>query len=41
MNQFEMIYLEELIFPNHNYRKFAKIWSFQFVEQEAFHFNEE
>jgi IS5 family transposase len=33
MNQIEMICLEDLVSPTHNYRKFAKIWSFQFVEK--------
>jgi len=34
MNQIEMICLEDLVSPKHNYRKFAKIWSFQFVEKK-------
>src|SRR3990167_1152942 len=34
MNQFEMICLEDLVSPKHNYRKFTKIWSFQFVEKK-------
>ena len=31
MQQVEMIWLEDLVPENHNYRKFAKIWSFRFV----------
>jgi len=34
MNQIEMISLENLIPQSHNYRKFVKIWSFQYVEKE-------
>ncbi len=34
MNQVEMICLEDLVSKTHNYRKFAKIWSFQFVEKK-------
>jgi len=34
MNQIEMICLEDLVSPKHNYRKFIKIWSFEFVEKE-------
>ena len=34
MNQVEMICLEDLVSKNHNYRRFAKIWSFQFVEKQ-------
>ena len=33
MQQFEMICLEDLVPENHNYRKFAKIWSFKSVEE--------
>jgi transposase, IS5 family len=29
-----MICLEDLVSKNHNYRKFIKIWSFQFVEKK-------
>ena len=32
MQQVEMICLEDLVPENHNYRKFAKIWSFKSVE---------
>lgn len=31
-HQFEMICLEDLVPTNHNYRKFAKVWSFKSVE---------
>ena len=34
MNQVEMISLEDLVSKSHNYRKFANIWSFQFVEKK-------
>lgn len=34
MQQVEMICLEDLVSKNHNYRKFAKIWSFKFVEKK-------
>ena len=34
MQQIEMICLEDLVPENHNYRKFAKIWSFKFVEKK-------
>ncbi len=34
MSQVEMICLEDLVSKSHNYRKFAKIWSFQFVEKK-------
>ena len=34
MQQVEMICLEDLVSKNHNYRKFAEIWSFQFVEKK-------
>lgn len=34
MNQVEMICLEDLVSKNHSYRKFAKIWSFQYVEKK-------
>lgn len=34
MQQVEMISLEDLIPENHNYRKFAKIWSFDYVEKQ-------
>ena len=33
MQQVEMICLEDLIPPNHNYRKFIKIWSFKNAEK--------
>ena len=33
MQQGEMIWLEDLVPENHNYRKFAKIWSFKSVEK--------
>lgn len=33
MHQVEMICLEDLVPENHNYRKFAKIWSFKSVEK--------
>jgi IS5 family transposase len=33
MQQVEMICLEDLVPENHSYRKFAKIWSFKFVEK--------
>ena len=33
MQQVEMICLEDLVPESHNYRKFAKIWSFSFVEK--------
>lgn len=33
MQQIEMICLEELVPENHNYRKFAKLWSFKSVEK--------
>ena len=33
MLQMEMICLDELVPGNHNYRKFANIWSFQKVEK--------
>ena len=33
MQQVEMICLEDLVPENHNYRKFAKIWSFKSVEK--------
>lgn len=33
MQQIEMICLDDLVPENHNYRKFAKIWSFISVEQ--------
>ncbi len=33
MQQVEMICLEDLVPKSHNYRKFAKIWSFSFVEK--------
>lgn len=32
MNQYEMICLEDLVAKDHNYRKFAQIWSFKSVE---------
>lgn len=34
MQQVEMICLEDLVPESHNYRKFAKIWSFNFVEKK-------
>ena len=34
MQQVEMICLEDLVPEGHNYRKFAKIWSFNFVEKK-------
>lgn len=34
MSQVEMICLADLVSKSHNYRKFAKIWSFQFVEKK-------
>ncbi len=34
MQQVEMISLEDLIPENHNYRKFAKLWSFDYVERQ-------
>jgi IS5 family transposase len=33
MNQYEMICLEDLVSKDHNYRKFAEIWNFQWVEK--------
>jgi len=33
MQQAELIWLEDLVPENHNYRKFVKIWSFQSVEK--------
>lgn len=33
MQQIEMICLEDLVSKNHNYRKFAEIWSFRLVEK--------
>lgn len=39
--QFEMICLEDLVPENHNYRKFAKIWSFKFVEKRLKKFEKE
>ena len=33
MQQIEMICLEDLVPENHNYRKFIKIWSFEFVKK--------
>ena len=33
MQQFEMICLEDLVPEDHNYRKFARIWSFKSVEK--------
>lgn len=33
MQQAEIIWLDDLVPENHNYRKFAKIWSFKFVEK--------
>lgn len=33
MQQIEMICLDDLVPENHNYRKFAKIWSFISVEK--------
>jgi hypothetical protein len=35
MQQVEMICLEDLVSKNHNYRKFAEIWSFQLVEKKT------
>ena len=32
MTQGEIIWLEDLVPANHNYRKFSKIWSFKRVE---------
>ena len=32
MTQGEIIWLEDLVPVNHNYRKFSKIWSFKRVE---------
>ena len=34
MQQVEMISLEDLIPENHNYRKFVKLWSFDYVEKQ-------
>jgi IS5 family transposase len=34
MQQIEMVSLEELIPQNHSYRKFQKIWSFQYVDKQ-------
>ncbi|NGX44232.1 MAG: hypothetical protein K1060chlam3_00397 [Candidatus Anoxychlamydiales bacterium] len=33
MQQVEMISLEDLIPENHNYRKFVKLWSYDYVER--------
>jgi len=33
MQQVEMICLEDLVPESHNYRRFAKIWSFNLVEK--------
>ena len=33
MQQIEMICLDDLVPQNHNYRKFAKIWSFKHAEK--------
>ena len=34
MQQVEMVSLEDLIPENHNYRKFVKLWSFDYVERQ-------
>ena len=33
MQQIEMVCLDDLVPQNHNYRKFAKIWSFKYAEK--------
>jgi len=33
MHQYEMICLEDLVAQDHNYRKFAQIWTFKRVEK--------
>lgn len=35
MQQAEFIWLEDLVPKSHNYRKFAKIWSFKSVEKDS------
>ena len=34
MYQYEMICLDELVSPDHNYRKFLSIWSFKFAAKQ-------
>ena len=34
MQQVEMVSLEDLIPENHNYRKFVKLWFFDYVERQ-------
>ncbi|NGX44435.1 MAG: hypothetical protein KR126chlam5_00986 [Candidatus Anoxychlamydiales bacterium] len=34
MQQVEMVSLETLIPENHNYRKFVKLWSFDYVARQ-------
>ena len=31
MNQFEMIFLDQMVHPNHRYRRFMKVWDFKEV----------
>ena len=33
MHQYEMICLEDLVTQDHNYRKFAQVWTFKRVEK--------
>ncbi len=33
MDQIEMVSLNQLVDPNHNYRRFLAIWSFKFAQK--------
>jgi len=32
MNQVEMVSLEQMVLPNHRYRRFLKVWDFREVD---------